>query len=70
MRPLDRLSERMDERQAKLVLYPPRALHQPGASSAILEVRPSGPPQAPARPYDQEQDDRGLLAWPGWWDRG
>jgi hypothetical protein len=58
MRPLDRLSERMDERQAKLVLYPPRALHQPGSSSAIIAVSSSGSPPRVSQPepYDQEDD--------------
>lgn len=41
MKPLDRLNARMDERQAKLALYPPRELHAPGSSSAIISITAS-----------------------------
>ena len=56
-RPLDRLTERMDERQAALELYPPRATRPPGCSSAILTVSAidgAAPSFADAEPEGRE----------------
>jgi hypothetical protein len=56
----------MDERQAKLALYPPRALQQPGSSSAIIEVRRSQSyDQEQSPPFDQEDDRQAAEgSWP------
>lgn len=61
-RPLDRLRERMDEGEAKLALYPPRAAQLPGRSLAILSVTTTDG----APPHKLEDDEPEPELFPFW----